>query len=89
MKSKTQNRVIKYNIFYLLKLTIQCFLSFLFHMSLFVYIELYTFFMHLVLVLLFLRLYFDVYEYLLGLIIVCTLDELKFDCGHKFKSYSI
>lgn len=45
--------------------------------------------MHLVLVLLFLRLYFDVYEYLLGLIIVCTLDELKFDCGHKFKSYSI
>lgn len=45
--------------------------------------------MHLVLVLLFLRLYFDVYEYLLGLIIVCILDELKFDCGHKFKSYSI
>lgn len=33
--------------------------------------------------------FFDVYEYLLGLIIVCTLDELKFDCGHKFKSYSI
>lgn len=58
-------------------------------MYLFIYIELYTFFMNLVLVLLFLRLNFHVYEYLLGLIIVCALDELKFDCGHKFISYSI
>lgn len=33
--------------------------------------------------------YFHVYEYLFGLIIVCSLDELKFDCGHKFISYSI
>lgn len=56
----------------------------------FIYIYRIIHFLHdLVLVLLFLRLNFHVYEYLLGLIIVCALDELKFDCGHKFISYSI
>lgn len=79
--------------FLLLKLTIQCFLPFLLHTYVFTCIYRIIHFLYalfcLVLLLFILCLYFHVYEYLLGLIIVCTLDELKFDCGHKFKSYSI